>query len=677
MRVLFVGENPYGTSGCSSLLREIIKQAKSSNHELAVFSSTHFPNLNDIYSDTVFKDVPIIQGNTLKDGEFANDDLIRTLSIQKFDLLVFVGFDCWRFISVFPKIKELRQKNKFKWMSIFPYDLYDVRKDWVEWIKTFDYPMVYSEYGYDLLKNHIPNLRYFRPPIPEVEKLVVYSKNDKAEIRRKMFPSVKEEDFLFGFIGANQIRKDPQRLIHSFFLLKTDPDLKRKPILYLHTELEQGVFNLEQYSAEKGGEFGDVVLKKQRFPYPKELLVQVYNALDCMVNVSFQEGLSLTVLESLLCSTPVLASYNTAHIELLQSVGGLIPCKDIAFIPILTERGTSFVNTKSCSIDDLVAMMKKVINDDEYRNLLTYEGFKMAREWVKGCHNIVDVLDAIDNELKIEITKEKVVLFAQHSSAGDILMSTQCFKGLKERHPNLPFHYMTQSKYSDIVKNNPYIDKIIDWDDKYFEQYEVIYNPHGEKILPGAWNNGDVRLHDMYPYFCNVKADAMFIDLVKPEIELPEEYIIVQTSGGSKEYRTYDHMNIVIKKLPYPTVLIGEKSDKFAKANYDLRGKLSWREGAWVMKNAKLAIVIDSFPSHLAGYLETPAVVLFGPAPSRVVGPKGDMNKMIFLEPDKLKVCPISANCWGNVKKVTCQTPCINSISPFVVIKSALDLLGR
>ena len=677
MRVLFVGENPYGTSGCSSLLREIIKQAKSSNHELAVFSATHFPNLNDVYSDTVFKDVPIIQGNTLKDGKFANDDLIRTLSIQKFDLLVFVGFDCWRFISVFPKIKELRQKNKFKWMSIFPYDLYDVRKDWIEWIKTFDYPMVYSEYGYDLLKNHIPNLRYFRPPIPEVEKLVVYSKNDKAEIRRKMFPSVKEEDFLFGFIGANQIRKDPQRLIHSFFLLKTDLDLKRKPILYLHTELEQGVFNLEQYSAEKGGEFGDVVLKKQRFPYPKELLVQVYNALDCMVNVSFQEGLSLTVLESLLCSTPVLASHNTAHIELLRSVGGLILCKDIAFIPVLTERGTSFVNTKSCSIDDLVAMMKKVINDDEYRNLLTYDGFKMAREWVKGCHNIVDVLDAIDNEPKIEITKEKVVLFAQYSSAGDILMSTQCFKGLKERHPNLPFHYMTQSKYSDIVKNNPYIDKIIDWNDKYFEQYEVIYNPHGEKILPGAWNNGDVRLHDMYPYFCNVKADAMFIDLVKPEIELPEEYIIVQTSGGSKEYRTYDHMNIVIKKLPYPTVLIGGKSDKFAKADYDLRGKLSWREGAWVMKNAKLAIVIDSFPSHLAGYLETPAVVLFGPAPSRVVGPKGDMNKMIFLEPDKLKVCPISANCWGNVKKVTCQTPCINSISPFVVIKSALDLLGR
>jgi glycosyltransferase involved in cell wall biosynthesis len=677
MRVLFVGENPYGISGCSSLLREIVKQVKSSRHELAIFSATHYPNLNDVYSDDTFKNIPIIQGHVLEEGIFANDDLIRTLTIQKFDLLVFVGFDCWRFITLFPKIKELRQKNKFKWMSIFPYDLYDVRGDWVEWIKTFDYPMVYSEYGYDLLKNYVPNLRYFRPPIPEVEKLVVYSNNDRAEIRRRMFPSVKEEEFLFGFIGANQIRKDPQRLIHSFFLLKADPDLKRKSILYLHTEFGQGVFNLEQYAAEKGGDVGDVILKKQRFPYPKELLVQVYNALDCMVNVSFQEGLSLTVLEALLCGTPVLASDNTAHKELLRSVGGLIPCKDIAFIPVMTERGTSFINTKSCSVESLVSMMKQVVNDDEYRNLLRHNGFAMAREWVKGCHNIVDILDEIEAEPEIEIMKEKAVLFVQHSSAGDVLMSTQCFKGLKERHLNVPFYYMTQSKYSDIVKNNPYIDRIIDWDDRYFDKYEVIYNPHGEKILPGGWNNGDVRLHDMYPYFCNVKADDMFIDLVKPEIELPEEYIIVQTSGGSKEYRTYDHMDIVIKKLPYPTVLIGEKNDKFAKADYDLSGKLTWREGAWVMKNAKLAIVIDSFPSHLAGALKTPAVVLFGPAPARVTGPKGDMNKMIFLEPDKLKVCPILSNCWGNAEKTTCQTPCINSISPFTVIKSALDLLGR
>ncbi len=677
MRVLFVGENPYGISGCSSLLRAIIFQAQKGKHELAVFSATHFPVLEDIYSNTSFKDIPIIQGHVIEEGQFANDDLIRTLNTQKFDLLVFVGFDCWRFISLFPKIKELRRRKKFEWMSIFPYDLYDVRGDWIEWIKTFDYPMVYSEYGYDVLKDHVPGIRYFRPPLPDVEKLAVYSSNDKKEIRKRMFPSLKEDDFLFGFVGANQLRKDPQRLIYAFFKLKEERKLKRNPVLYLHTELGNGVFNIEQYASEKKGHIGDIVLKKQGFPYRKELIVQAYNCMDCMVNVSFQEGLSLTILEALLCGTPVLASDNTAHKELLSSVGGLIPCSDMAFLPIVTERGTSFVDTKACSVNDLMDMMERVINDDQYRDLLRHDGFKMAREWIKGSHNILDILDQIESNNTIEVSQEKAILFTQHSSAGDVLMTTQCFKGIKERHPGLPLHYMTQSKYADIVTNNPYIDAIIEWDDRYFDRYEIIYNPHGEKILPGGWNNGDVKLADMYPYFCNVKADKMFIDLVKPDIELPEEYILVQTSGGHKVFRTYTHMNTVLAKMNMPSVLIGDSNDLSANVDFDLRGKLTWREVAWVMKNAKVAIVIDSFPSHLAGALETPAVVLFGPAPARVTGPLGNPNKLRFLEPDKLKVCPIVSNCWGEAHKEVCQSPCINSISPFTIVKATMDLLGR
>jgi ADP-heptose:LPS heptosyltransferase len=256
-------------------------------------------------------------------------------------------------------------------------------------------------------------------------------------------------------------------------------------------------------------------------------------------------------------------------------------------------------------------------------------------------------------------------------------MSTQCFKGLKERHHNLPFNFMTQRQYMDIVEGNPYVDKIIEWDEKEIEQYKFVYNPHSDKILLGGWNNLDTRLHDMYPYFTKVKADDMFIEQVKPNIELPDQYIVIQTSGGQKEYRTYEHMDIVLKSLKLPTVHLGSLTDKSSNANFDLRGKLSWRESAWVMKHAKAAIVIDSFLSHLAGALNTLVVVLFGPAPARVVGPKSDPNITIFLEPNKLDVCPILANCWGQPGKQPCKSPCINSISPFAVVESVEKLLGE
>jgi ADP-heptose:LPS heptosyltransferase len=93
------------------------------------------------------------------------------------------------------------------------------------------------------------------------------------------------------------------------------------------------------------------------------------------------------------------------------------------------------------------------------------------------------------------------------------------------------------------------------------------------------------------------------------------------------------------------------------------------------MKRAKAAVVIDSFPSHLAGALGTPVVVLYGPAPARVVGPKGDPNKIINLEPNKLDVCKSLTNCWGTDK--TCTSSCINTISPLLVKKALKSLLGE
>jgi ADP-heptose:LPS heptosyltransferase len=237
--------------------------------------------------------------------------------------------------------------------------------------------------------------------------------------------------------------------------------------------------------------------------------------------------------------------------------------------------------------------------------------------------------------------------------------------------------YMTQPMYKDIVEGNPYIDEVIDWDESLVSKFLVVYNPHGEKILPGGWNNMDTKLYDMYPYFCNVEADDMHIELVDPKIDLPEEYIVVQTAGGHKKYRTYRHMDTVIQMLPkYKFVQLGMGRDLACRnVTLDLREKLSWRESAWVMKNAKAAVVIDSFLSHLAGALLTPVVVLYGPAPARVTGPKGNADKIINLEPNKLDVCPITSNCWGSPEKPPCTTPCINTVNPVEVVKGVNKLL--
>jgi ADP-heptose:LPS heptosyltransferase len=331
--------------------------------------------------------------------------------------------------------------------------------------------------------------------------------------------------------------------------------------------------------------------------------------------------------------------------------------------------------------------METIVRDKELRRSIRKKGLDGARVWMKRSSNINKLLDeATQPGIAIGPPKINKVLFAQHSSGGDVLMTTQCFKGIKERHPGMDLVYMTQPIYRDIVDGNPYIDELLEgWDESLLKKYVVVYNPHGEKILPGGWNNLDVTLHSLYPYFCKVEADEMFIETKNPfplpgsleEDILKGDYIVVQSAGGQKRYRTYKHMDAVIQMMPqYKFVQLGSGKDLACHgATLDLREKLSWRESAWILKNAKGAVVIDSFLSHLAGALNTPAVVLFGPAPARVTGPKGNPDTMIFLEPNKLDVCPITSNCWGQPGTTQCVSPCINTLNPMHIVKALQEFL--
>jgi len=404
-------------------------------------------------------------------------------------------------------------------------------------------------------------------------------------------------------------------------------------------------------------------------------MVKVYNSIDCLINCTMQEGLSWTLLEAMLCGAPVIASDTTAQTELVKDVGLLVPCEEQAYVHVVTGVGSSYVDAKACSVDAIRDAIVTVAKGTGLRKKMRDVGLKKAKQWLDGVSDINELLaEATKTSLVAVQGKIDKVLFVQHSAAGDVLMSTQCFKGIKERHKGMELCYMTQSQYTDIIEGNPYVDEIVPWDQEEAKRYEIVYNPHGKRILQGNFNSGDVRLHVMYPYFCKVEADDMFIEQIKPSIDLSkDDYIVIQSSGGVGEIRTYKHMDLVLKELDFPVVHVGGATDMAChEIAFDLRGKLSWREAAWVMAHAKAAVVMDSFPAHLAGMLGTPVVVLYGPAPARVTGPKGDNGKIINLEPNWLDVCPVVAACYGKHK---CSSPCINSINPMTVRKSLCEFL--
>lgn len=680
-RILLVGDHPLGNSGNSHMMAALLSRINFDFYEV-VISATH-PLPASAYAVSGAPPVNVITPRNDSDM-YGLQSLLSVLEAQRFDILFMAGEDIWAYAGIFGKINTLRSQQGFVWGGLFPYDLINVRPDMVEWFNLLDFPCVYSAYAKAVLKPHVPDIKYFRPPLYNSDFFKPLPKDRKLEVRRRRFKTVRDDQFMFGFMGGNQFRKDPLRFIKAFTLV-----VERNPnvVMYLHCELD-GVFNLYENCLSMGVNTGEIVARARGTIYSTRDMVDLYNSFDCVVNCSMQEGLSWTVVEAMLCGCPVIASSTTSQKELLyndkkEAVALPVNMDSMGFIPIKTKYGKTWVESRHVDENHLAGQMYFASTEPEELKKCAELGLHNAISWLEGVSDINEVFAQM-----MQITtsfvgeKEKAVLFAQHSSAGDVLMTTRCFKEIKERHPGLPLVYMTMPQFKGIIEENPYIDEIIDWDDLLLRRYEVIYNPHGEKILPGGWNNLDVRLHDMYPYFCEVNGEEMLIiDEKVPFDVFPiisgEDYVVVHNTGGMSKYRTYPHMDYVIslaKGEGLSFVQIGGPADLSCRnVDVDLRGKLTWRQSAWVMRRARAAVVVDSFPSHLAGAVGTPAVVLFGPAPARVTGPKGE--NIICLEPDMLKVCDTLSHCWG--EEGGCESPCINTITPFQVKDALFSVLER
>lgn len=686
-RILFVGEHPHGMTGNSQMLRGILEKLDYTDKEVSIFVNDSIP-VN--YAESLNQEIPYKVVSATDFG--ANDvwgmqKLLNLIVSVRYDLVFFVGLDIWRYAQIFQQMNEIRQNIPVKYAALFPYDLQMVRLDWIEWIKMFDYKFVYSEYGERILKPYIPDIKYYRPRIcGNFIRL-----DEEAQKRTKRALTMSDEDeslFLFGFIGVNQVRKDPQAIIKAFSMIQGEYHGSR---LYLHTDL-QGVYNLSQYASDCGIIQGRLLSKQPGSALSKDQMATLYNGLDCYANCALQEGLSWAPLEAMLCGVPCILSDSTAHKEL---EGIFVKSNAPAYLDVLTGQGHSSVDAYKCFPEEIAKAMQFIL-DEYYNNRYKYiercfQAEKFARNWQVGTADINKTLEDIFSSIEAatisvkENTKKDEVLFVQHSSAGDVLMTTQCFKGIKERHPNKRLVYMTQKKYQNIVEGNPWVDEIIDYHVPDIGKYLIVYNPHGEKILPGGWNNLDVTLHSMYPYFCKVEADDQFIKYIdcKPK-DFPYEkglnrdspYIVVN-SGGASEYRKYKHISIAVRNFDLKVVQLGDKTDPACIDALDLRDKLTWRESAWVMANARAAICVDSFCAHLAGAVDTPAVVLFGPAPARVTRPRyKDESKLICMEPNMLDVCPTTSHCYSNLNgRKKCTSPCINTISPLEVRKALLSLM--
>lgn len=394
-KVLLVGEHPDSLTGNANMLAAVANDIDKTKYDVSCLA------VNDVrpaFLDNPFStgDIPVIPLRYSEDF-WGAQNIIEFLDIHHVDHLIFVGIDLWRYVHIFDQLDYLRRMRGFRWYHIFPYDTPILRSDWALWANYLDIPAVYSEFGFEVLKDVVSNLTYFRPPLRGLEH---FQPDSSGKARASLFPMLSEKTIVFGFVGNIQTRKNVPRLLRAFkrFLVERNG---APAVLYLHTNPESGYFSLQQMVAEYNIPEGLILFKNEGAKIPTMKMPLIYNGIDCLVNCTHQEGLSWTVVESMLCGTPVIASNTTAHTELLKDTGILVDPDTFDWIPSYTRYGPSYIETHTCSDEAIFEAMSHYASaTQDQKKELSEALIDQGRKWVEG-------IDDINNLLQLKIKHEK------------------------------------------------------------------------------------------------------------------------------------------------------------------------------------------------------------------------------------------------------------------------------
>lgn len=153
---------------------------------------------------------------------------------------------------------------------------------------------------------------------------------------------------------------------------------------------------------------------------------------------------------------------------------------------------------------------------------------------------------------------------------------------------------------------------------------------------------------------------------------IPSDYIVYQT-GSEKKSQIYDYSSEVIPMIlnflqvtGIQVIQIGDNDDPSILSYLDLRGVLTVRQLAYVIKNSRLCITSNQFTSKLCRVYNKSLILLGSNYPSKQVVPSFD--KVVYIEPE-LKTAR-----WNYKKDEWPKT--INSIKPELIANAILNKIG-
>jgi ADP-heptose:LPS heptosyltransferase len=256
----------------------------------------------------------------------------------------------------------------------------------------------------------------------------------------------------------------------------------------------------------------------------------------------------------------------------------------------------------------------------------------------------------------------KKILVIRFSSIGDIVMTSAVVRCLKQQLPGVELHYLTKSRFVDLVKYNPNVDIVHGFEDNWTEltdelrreKFDVVIDLHQslrslklvrqlkrktfvvkkysfQKWLYSSfgWNflpdNHVVDRCFLAVNRLGIANDGQGLEFFPipntalPD-KLPDNFVLVAVGAAHEGKRTPAKVHIdIIRQLQVPVVLIGGKEDEQLASMIEaeatvlnLVGKLKISQSALVIERCTVLISNDTGMMHIGAAYKKPVISLWG-----------------------------------------------------------------
>lgn len=325
------------------------------------------------------------------------------------------------------------------------------------------------------------------------------------------------------------------------------------------------------------------------------------------------------------------------------------------------------------------------------------------------------------------------ILVIRFSSIGDIVLTTPVVRCIKKQLPETELHYVTKAAFEDVLKHNPYIDKLWLLKDNFAALAKQLHQEHFDYVvdLHGTLRSWRLRLalhrpaatfpklnlrkallvhfklnfmpkvHIVDRYFCaarklKVKNDGQGLDFFLPNSPQSPANTIAVVLGGkhaTKQMPVNKLVEVLSRlqnRLPeYNFLLLGGKEDRplgeriHERLGHTQRvqntcGECSIAGSASLLATASVVITGDTGMMHISAALNRPIVSVWGNTV-----PDLGMYPYMPLHPERF--CIVEAqdvSCRPCSKLGYPQCPkghfkCMNSIATDRIVEATLQLLSQ